>query len=59
MDLAPITVELNRPNFTRCSTFFKAMVRKFGVLSFLNSAVLACPTDPVWEQTDYAIKGWP
>jgi hypothetical protein len=54
----PITLKLNRPNFTCWSTFFKAMVEKFGLLYFLDPAILERPTDPMWEQTDYAIKGW-
>jgi hypothetical protein len=54
----PNTLELNRPNFTRWSAFFKAMIRKFGLPSFLDPAIPARPGDPTWEQTDYAIKGW-
>jgi hypothetical protein len=54
----PITLELNRLNFTHWSTFFKAMSRKFGLPSFLDPAIPARPSDPTWEQTDYAIKGW-
>jgi hypothetical protein len=34
------------------------MVGKFGLLPFLDAFVPAHPEDPVWEQTDYAIKSW-
>jgi hypothetical protein len=54
----PITLELTRPNFTRWSTFFRAMVRKFGLLPYLDPDVPARPSDLMWAQTDYAIKGW-
>jgi hypothetical protein len=54
----PITLELTRPNFTRWSTFFRAMVGKFGLLPYLDPDVPARPSDLMWAQTDYAIKGW-
>jgi hypothetical protein len=54
----PITLELTCPNFTRWSTFFQAMVGKFGLLPYLDPDVPALPSDPMWAQTDYTIKGW-
>jgi hypothetical protein len=54
----PITLELTRPNFTRWSTFFRAMVGKFRLLPYLDPDVPARPSDLMWAQTDYAIKGW-
>jgi hypothetical protein len=53
-----ITLELNRPNFTRWSTFFKAMVGKFGLLPFFDLMVLVHPSNPMWTQANYAIKVW-
>jgi hypothetical protein len=53
-----ITIELNRPNFTLWSTLFKAMVRKFGLLPYLDSTVPVRPSNPVWAQTVYDTKGW-
>jgi hypothetical protein len=45
----PITLELHWPNFTQWTTFFKAMVGKFGLIPFLDPIVLARPSDLVWE----------
>jgi hypothetical protein len=53
-----ITLQLACLNFNRWSTFFKAMVGKFGLLPFLDASMPARPKDPVWEQADYAIKSW-
>jgi hypothetical protein len=34
------------------------MVGKFGLLPYLDPDVPALPSDLMWAQTDYAIKGW-
>jgi hypothetical protein len=47
-----LTLELHRPNFIHWSTFFKAMLGKFGLLPFLDCTVPAHPDDPVWVKTD-------
>lgn len=55
---ASMTLQIARPNFHRWNIFFRAMAGKFGLLLFLDVSVLACPDDPIWDHTDYAIKSW-
>jgi hypothetical protein len=54
----PMTLELKPSNFTRWSTAFQATSGKFGLLHHLATASTLCPTNEVWTQADFCIRGW-
>jgi len=52
-----MTLELRPSNYTKWSTAFNAMCRKFGLLSHLD-VVSPTPTDDAWVQADFCIRSW-
>jgi len=53
-----MVLELKPSNFTKWSTAFRAMCGKFGLLSHLDTASPAHPTDEAWQQADFCVRGW-
>ncbi|XP_034592411.1 uncharacterized protein [Setaria viridis] len=54
----PMTLELKNSNFSKWSSFFRAMCGKFGLLAHVNGTAPPRCTDPAWEQADCCIRSW-
>jgi hypothetical protein len=54
----PITLSLERPNFSKWDAFFTALCGKYGLLGHINGTVAARPADPSWSQPDTCVRGW-
>jgi hypothetical protein len=54
----PISLSLERPNYSKWKAFFTALCAKYGLLGHVDGTEDACPTDPLWSQPDACIRGW-
>jgi hypothetical protein len=54
----PISLSLERPNYSKWKAFFTALCAKYGLLGHVDGTEDARPTDPLWSQPDACIRGW-
>ena len=54
----PITLSLERPNYSKWKAFFTAMCAKFGLLGHIDGTVATRPNDLTWSQPDACVRGW-
>jgi hypothetical protein len=54
----PISLSLERPNFSKWEAFFTALCGKYELLGHINGTVAARPADPSWSQPDACVHGW-
>lgn len=53
-----IDLELQNPNYTRCSNIFTAMCGRFDLIGYINSTKVARLIDPSWLQADNCVCSW-
>jgi hypothetical protein len=54
----PISLSLERPNYSKWKAFFTALCAKYGLLGHVDGTEAARPTDPLWSQPDACIRDW-
>jgi len=54
----PVTLELRAGNYTKWSTYFKAMCGKFGLLKHIDGTAAPAAPDDTWIQTDCCVRSW-
>jgi hypothetical protein len=54
----PISLSLERRNYSNWKAFFTALYAKYGLLGHVDGTEDARPTDPLWSQPDACIHGW-
>jgi hypothetical protein len=53
-----MTLDLKNSNYSKWSSFSKAMCGMFGLLSHIDGSVPPRRTDPNWEQVDCCVRTW-
>ncbi|XP_066333823.1 uncharacterized protein [Miscanthus floridulus] len=54
----PITLSLERPNYSKWKAFFTALCAKYRLLGHIDGTEAARPADPTWSQPNACIRGW-
>jgi len=54
----PITLSLERPNYSKWKAFFTAFCAKYLLLGHIDGTEAARPANPTWSQPDACIRGW-
>ena len=54
----PITLSLERPNYSKWKAFFTTLCAKYLLLGHIDGTEAARPADPTWSQPDACIRGW-
>jgi hypothetical protein len=54
----PISLSLERPNYSKWKAFFTIFCAKYGLLGHVDGTEAARPIDPLWSQPNACIRGW-